>query len=658
MSNNIVIFGATQTGKTTLLGYLSTAMLRHPQLNEEIFQNLKLIKNLTFKDEFSIGNPANPVNVNKEIILPSFVSLDKDELRKFSGDNESSEGTTKRIHHKQVTICVSERNEAMDSQDENENISCTFIDSPGFRQRLSDKYRGFFEGNIGVAILKLEELVEFCELERKSQIGIAEEIHKIQHEMKKLEMRLFEPIRVWCDYRSPKSLVIVISQIDRSIKHYSNLDDAVDGQIEEINEAIKCIRNHTNKFSRGTYIPISPISINITSEENKKRNSRMSIFFKRKEENIYISPKEKKLPGDGTFISCLKKIMTLNGDVIQRTFSMATVYRPMKTVVNGSAKTCLNIHAIHGTIHNTDKVILGPIIDKSSNQLSFAKCTISSIKADGAKDTSQMLLEGNAGGIIFSSINDQNNHNSYNLSFEPKASDISILKSTILFAGGIQEGDIIELEIIKKNHLLIDNDVDEIYGKILPSIMPFDELIIFWYGKKISVNVIETVFFDDRFKMSVIISKNEMNSVREFVLPCNDDRTLKFEDNLLLAVPREYYSSMPKKDLQGKYTYISCGISCLKNSLEQDFIVAESNGNIDIENIVKGIGIDKESIMPINKNLFKLKIKRGEKNKDIYNIFLNISRNLRHSYSRLVYRQIEGIKISLFKEDAVILDKI
>ena len=64
--SNIVVFGATQTGKTTLLGYLATSMLRHPQFNEEVLKNLKLIKKLTTKDDFSIGNPCNPIRINKK----------------------------------------------------------------------------------------------------------------------------------------------------------------------------------------------------------------------------------------------------------------------------------------------------------------------------------------------------------------------------------------------------------------------------------------------------------------------------------------------------------------------------------------------------------------------------------------------------------------
>lgn len=109
--SNIVIFGAPHSGKTTLLGYLSTAMLRHPQLNDEILERLKLIRGLGMKDVFHIENPYDPVNINKDIILPSFVSLDRDELRKFKDKKDHTIGGSKRIHRKQLTLCISERKE-------------------------------------------------------------------------------------------------------------------------------------------------------------------------------------------------------------------------------------------------------------------------------------------------------------------------------------------------------------------------------------------------------------------------------------------------------------------------------------------------------------------------------------------------------------------
>lgn len=639
--SNIVIFGATQSGKTTLLGYLATAMLRHPQFNEEVLQKFKLIKNLTTTDEFSIGNPYNPINVNKDVILPSFVSLDKNELRKFRS-KESSEGTTKRLHRKQLTICMSERNELGIEQNENENISCTFVDLPGFRQRLSDKYRGFFEGEVGVAILKLQELIEFSEL-----LETYNDIIDIDN----FEKRLFEPIRIWCDYRSASSLVIVISQIDRNFDNQLSKEEALHKQKNDIIKAIECIRKYTNSFSKGIHIPISPISIKIISEKNTNEHSRMSMFFRRVEENIYASPKGKDIPGDGTFISCLKQVMPEYSEKNDHIFSMASVYRPMKAIVNGSPKTALNIHAIHGTVHITDNLMMGPIIDKRDNGIVFTQCDISSIKADGAKSTSDMLLEGNAGGIILKSIKAPGSSFQYNISYNSKESDVSILKSTLIFAGDFIQGNIIELEINKDDHITADENTDEVYERILPSIMPFDEVVVFWYGKKIVMNVVEINFLEDKFKLSVVVSKNAINSVRCLVLPCDEEKKIIHNDNALLAIPRAYYSTIPKKDVQGKYTYTSTNIVGIKKSSDFKFLNVESNLNIDFESIYLGINQIKKNNKAMQSFSSIVPLKRNRENLDFYAILSLLGREIKNNFNRLTYRQSGGCRMLLLKDN-------
>lgn len=630
--NKIVIFGSTQSGKTTLLGYLATAMLRHPQLNEEILKNFKLIKKLTTTDEFSIGNPYNPVNVNKDIILPSFVSLDKDELRKFEDGN--TEGTTKRLHRKEITICISERDNAWDYQDENENISCTFMDIPGFRQKLSDKYRGFFEGDTGIAVLKLQEVKELnWHLEKVSKDNLVR--------IDDLERRLFEPLRIWCDYRSPSTLMIALSQIDRSYLGSTD-SERLSNQISDISSAIETIRLYTSQFDKGVHIPISPISIDITAEKNIKDHYRMGVFFRRQEDNVYFA--NKALPGDGTFISCLKSILHSKRENVYNSFSMASVYRPMKAKVNGSYKTALNVHAIHGTIKLNDKLILGPVVDKNDNDIVFVECEISSIKADGAKSTSEKLLEGNAGGLVFDSISDIDNKRKYYLSSDPKQSEISLLKSTILFSGEIFSGDTVELEISKKDHLNIDNTLDSIYGLVLPSIMPFDDLVLFWYGKKINVSVMEVIILDDKIRLSVSPSKNSQNTVRIFALPKDKDGSLRHKDSTLFAVPRMYYSSRQKKDVQGMYTYVSCNIVRIRRSECVTRLKIETNIDIDITELFEGI--ENVTFDGCSASVF---INNNKQEKSIFTVLTKIGRNTRNWVNRKYYRQIGGINVKLIE---------
>lgn len=637
--SNIVIFGSTQSGKTTLLGYLTTGMLRNPQFNEEVLRNLKLIKSLTIDDDFSIGNPYNPVNVNKDVILPSFVSLDKNELKKFRG--KDSEGSTKRLHHKQLTICMSEGTDV--SQNENENVLCTFVDLPGFRQRLSDKYRGFFEGDIGIAVLKLSELLELYNLINNPST------QNTESEIDEYEGRLFEPIRVWCDYKSPARLVIVISQIDRSYDKNIDKKDAIQQQEEEIKKAIECIRMNIDRYNRGIEIPISPISIRVISEENTKPHPRMSVFFRRKAENIYKSPEEKNLPGSGTLISCLRKIMITTETSLDCAFSMATVNQVMKAIVNGAPKTALNVHALHGTIHKSDAIMIGPVIDKKHDEIVFADCEIQSIKADGAATTSEVLLRGNVGGIIFSKIKKEKTNIRYDLKYKVQESDITILKSTLLYSGEIKQGDIIELEINRSEYLNINGIVDEIYSRVLPSLMPYDKIYLFWYGKRISVNLIEFEESDEKILLSVILSKVEKNSTQQFILPSDEDGRIKYHDNVLLAIPRVYYSSHPSYEVQNKYTYVSCCVTDIKNSHEYSRVMLRSNNQIDLQTILSDNIHVESGFSNQETNSVIVPIKDSKKKIDIYSVFTKIGRNIKKWLNRQSYQRLGIICVKLTK---------
>lgn len=654
--NNIVIFGPTQSGKTTLMGYLCTGMLRHPQFNEEVFQKLKLIKSLTTTDDFKIGDPHAPVNINKDIILPSFVSLDRDELRKFRKPSvQATEGTTKRLHRKQLTICVSERDVVEESQDENENTSCTFVDVPGFRQRLSDKYRGFFEGDIGIAVLSLREL------ESLSTLLNATSSLETEKELAYYERRLFEPIRIWCDYRSPKRLVIVISQIDSILPHGTVTEEAIRLQCESITRAIECIGLYTDRFYKGVEIPIAPISIRLSSEPNNKKYSRMSVFFHRNEENVYRVPKGKTLPGTGTLISCLKKVIISNNATDKRMFSLATVNRIMKAIVDNSAKTAINIRALHGSIHSEDTIILGPIIEKKSGEIAYTKCDIASIKADGAKHPSDILLEGNIGGLIFKSIQDTKTVRKYHINSDHINSDIKILKSTILCTGDILKGDIVSVEIYKDDYINAYGNLDEIYDKILPSILPFDQLILFWFGKKISVNIVEIVPSADKICLSMIVSKSERNTVPHFALPCNDDGSIRHNDSVLLAIPELKYipkTPAPKQMRtqqqnvnQMVYTYLSASIVALKNHSDFNSIEIKAKRCMELDAILSGIVHFDSNLGSSEITSYNIHVTNSKQTINLDSVLTAIHRRLQDYYNRTFYRQLGGVKLNLIKTD-------
>lgn len=634
--SNIVIFGATQSGKTTLLGYLATAMLRHPQFNDEILKKLKLIKRLTLNDEFHIGNPYNPVNVIKGVILPSFVSLDRDELRRFT-EKQTSEGTTKRLHRKQLAICVSNRNEP---DAINANVPCTFIDIPGFRQRLSDKYSGFYEGDVGIAVLKLKEILELWDILESKSSSIDSQREE------ELERRLFEPIRIWCDYRLPSRLLIVISQIDQSFDRNLDAVIATDNQKKDIEKAIECIRLYIPQFCKQVNIPISPISINLTSEPNNKDHCRMAVFFRRKEENVYINEK-KDLPGDGTLIDCLNKIMTPYESGLDRKFSMASVYRPMRAIVNNSPKTALNVHALHGSICKDNPVFLGPVIDKRTNEMICVECYISSLKADGSLAPSETLFEGNVGGLIFKSIRGINSSAVYHIDSVSKKSDISILKSTILYAEKVKLGDILQLEIYKSDYLTVNGYLDEIYSKVLPSLMPFDSIVLFWFEKRVTVNIVEIVPDNDKIQLSVIVSRIERNSTQCFALPCDNNNALKHQDNVLLVIPQSFYALAPNNNI---YTYVTANIVGLKRSEDSNVIKIKANHDMGLDELFKDKFSFEHSVADENRCIFYIPFKDLHKHISIYSILTKVGRCLKNHFGRAAYRDYGGIEMSLIKK--------
>ena len=630
--SNIVIFGAPHSGKTTLLGYLSTAMLRHPQLNEEILQRLKLIKKLGMRDDFHIGDVYNPVHICKDIILPSFVSLDRDELRKFSDKKETTIGGSKRLHHKQLTICMSERKDMWNGQNENENISCTFVDLPGFRQRISDKYKGFFEGDVGLAMLDVAEVIKLDDAIKH----VSSKDTNLDY-IYKQERKLFEPVRIWCDYHSPAHLLIAISKIDQKLI-YNGEEEDFNCQLGVINRAIECVRGYTKKFGGQINIPVVPISIRITQEKNYKKNPRMKVFFHREEENIYAKPEGKTLPGDGTLISCLKRLLEPYVKGEERMFSMASVNRPMQTRVNYARKTALQVRTIHGTLHETDSVLLGPILNKKTNEICYAKCAIASLKADGAKDTSPMLLEGNVGGVIFKSITSFEGRPSeqYILSSIPSETDIKILKSTIMFSGEVARGDIIALKILKKEYLTVNGEVDVLYTNVLGALMPNDEMILFWYGKKIPVKVIEIFFKPDELNLSLVLPNNQQK-VPHFALPCNSYGKILHHDNVLLAISEANYLVRAHSN-EPTYTYVSASVYDIKDSSNFDTICIEGNSSLSLSEILRGS-------LPL---VSEEKIGREY---SVEAILASINKNIKNNFNRFWYKRAGGIRMYLVKND-------
>lgn len=163
--------------------------------------------------------------------------------------------------------------------------------------------------------------------------------------------------------------------------------------------------------------------------------------------------------------------------------------------------------------------------------------------------------------------------------------------------------------------------------------------------------MVEINKLEDKYKLSVIISKEEKNAAPIVVLPCNEDKALKFKkDNVLIAVPRMYYTSRHKKEVQGMYTYLSSNIVGIKNSEDIKKIIINSNETIDMDEVFNGIHFEKQPEC-MSSYMIHIDTKKDNKHLDLYYFIKKIGRNTRKLVNRKVYRQIGGLFVSLASDD-------
>ena len=151
--NNVIVFGPVQSGKSTLMGYIASSYLSDRLFADEAYEIDKRIRKLGISD------------VKKELILPGFLSLDKDELVDMSNLDPNGIGTTKRVHRKRIHF---ESNKSIFSKD------LTFIDTPGIRDHRGDQYGCMFEGNIGLYVVSAIDVQRYLSLrsDNKKKLSI------------------------------------------------------------------------------------------------------------------------------------------------------------------------------------------------------------------------------------------------------------------------------------------------------------------------------------------------------------------------------------------------------------------------------------------------------------------------------------------------------
>ncbi len=215
MSNNIVIFGPTHSGKSTLIGYLHVYQMGE---NEFYLSNLRIkrkIEEMGYK-------------YKKDRILAYYADQGIDEIKAYD-KAEKSRGTSKRIHIKETALDM--------------ELNCTFIDTPGSDIAWKHKNEGLFLGEIGIFMIEIGKVIE---LSRKV-IGSNAYNAKVNE--------LFSSIYLWKHYKRMKRIIVVISKIDLVV--YSSY-------------AVKRAESTLRSIDILKEVPIVPISIDV---ENRRSHN-------------------------------------------------------------------------------------------------------------------------------------------------------------------------------------------------------------------------------------------------------------------------------------------------------------------------------------------------------------------------------------------------
>ena len=215
MCDNIVIFGPTHSGKSTLMGFLMVC-----DWSEEAY----LRSNMRMKQKME----ETGLKYKRDLTLAYYVDTGKDERMAYD-NNETSRGTSKRIHIQKTALGI--------------NVDCTFIDTPGSDFAWKHKYEGLFLGDVGIFIIEIRKLIE---LSRKVKGSNSYNVKISQ---------LFSPLYLWKHYKRMKRLIVVISKVDMEL--YSPY-------------AIKRAENILRSIEILKDVPIIPISIDV---ENRKSNN-------------------------------------------------------------------------------------------------------------------------------------------------------------------------------------------------------------------------------------------------------------------------------------------------------------------------------------------------------------------------------------------------
>lgn len=340
MYKNVVIFGPTSSGKSTLMGYL-LCHEREEKENNEIFKNIK-------KEILREGLEYHP-----DRKLAYLVDTSKEERRDNSRKkNKGHSGQNKRGSSTRIHIC-----KAKVGEDE-----CTFIETPGSDQYWIDKNEGIFLGDIGVYVIEIKDLLALT--------------HKVENSSsyKITESKIFSSMYLWKHYKNISRLVIAISKIDLAYSKFA------------IEKSIKILQS-VDVFRNVRIVPIS-IDVNNVKECN--------IYN--------ISPEVADVYNGNTLMEHIREIIlndSRNDSIVESNFAhIHKIFEVQKK--NLQKAIAYRVKVLSGKIALGDRVGMGPLKGEDGKSV-HVEGIVKSIKHEVLGNVS-CLNKGDVGGIILSQL--------------------------------------------------------------------------------------------------------------------------------------------------------------------------------------------------------------------------------------------------------------
>lgn len=447
---NIVVFGAVQSGKSTLMGYISSASLDDNAFSQAAAHKERIIRGM------EVGH------FKSDMILPSFISLDRDELMSFIERN--SPGTSKRIHRKNISI---ENNGAMLT---NKYI---FIDTPGSRDRQGEQYSGMFEGELGVCVLSAVDLDHFFALDQEQN----------SQKLRSEERRLFSPIQFWGVYKGYDKLIIALSKSDYFTQNPQRLE-----------EIYSLLKKKMESICEDKVV-IIPTSIKLY-----KRND----MYVRSERNVYSLDPSLSWYSGPVLTSEILRHLHHTALKSSRDFQIAAAIKIC--MIPNSSNYALRIKCIQGTLTKDTPLTLGPILNGQKEQV-YLSGSIKSMKFEDGEFT-QQFVEGAIGGIAFDNL-----YLPMNRSDNQFLQDYKLIPTTLLMSEKYISGNAIKLRIKE----------DELGNSLIDALMqvqPKAQLQFYWFGKIMSGDLIEHYEENEYLYISLAnLSSIVEGTEREFALP-------------------------------------------------------------------------------------------------------------------------------------------